>query len=85
MLADRSPPYLQRHPWQEVPTKVLESTSRPCPGAVARRASMAQRRQPWTALDAEDTKRQVQTYRPSTERAESLGEERPEAPTAESP
>ena len=54
----------------------------PCLGAVARGASMEQRRAPWTApaVDMVDTKRLLQVGKgcPPVEQADALGEKRAE-------
>ena len=82
MLADRVPEHsqylgyeLQVHHDSQAATKDLEP---PCLGAVARGASMEQRKTPWTApaVDMEDTKRLLQVGKgcPPVERAEALGE-----------
>jgi len=63
------------HHDSQAATKDLEP---PCLGAVARGASMEQRKTPWTApaVDMEDTKRLLQVGKgcPPVERAEALGE-----------
>ena len=67
------------HHDSQAATKDLEP---PCLGAVARGASMEQRKTPWTApaVDMEDTKRLLQVGKgcPPVEQADALGEKRAE-------
>ena len=74
------------HQDSQAATRDLEP---PCLGAVARGASMEQRRAPWTApaVDMEDTKRLLQVGKgcPPVEQADTLGEKRAEPQAEGSP
>jgi hypothetical protein len=71
-----------KHQRLEVPTKVLEPTSLPCPVAVRRLASMARRREAWTAAGEVGTRHQVQTWKGWTAEEQA---DQTEPPAAESP
>ena len=74
------------HHDSQAATKDLEP---PCLGAVARGASMEQRKTPWTApaVDMEDTKRLLQVGKGClpVEQADTLGEKRAEPQAEGSP